>query len=43
VVGFLNQGRLFAEGSPEELLKRTQATSLDEAFTRLEEQSKVTA
>ncbi len=43
VVGFLNQGRLFAQGSPNELLERTQAASLDEAFTRLEEESKVTA
>ncbi|MCX6095817.1 MAG: ABC transporter ATP-binding protein [Candidatus Bipolaricaulota bacterium] len=41
VVGFLNQGRLFAEGSPEQLLRKTGVASLEEAFTRLEEESKV--
>jgi len=40
-VGFLNQGRLFAEGSPEQLLRKTGVASLEEAFTRLEEESKV--
>ena len=43
VVGFLSQGRLFAEGAPADLLRRTQAASLEEAFTRLEEESKIVA
>jgi ABC-2 type transport system ATP-binding protein len=37
VIGFINQGRLIAEGSPEDLLSRTGAHSLEEAFTKLED------
>ncbi len=36
-IGVLSRGRLLAEGSPAELLARTGADTLEEAFARLEE------
>ncbi len=35
-IGFLNQGRLLASGSPQAILEGTGTTTLDEAFVKLE-------
>jgi len=40
-VGFLNQGRLLIEGSPDEILERTGTGSLDDAFIALQERGEV--
>ena len=37
VVGFLSAGRLLAEGTPEEILRETEAGTLDDAFIALQE------
>ena len=42
VVGFLNAGRLLAEGSPEEILRATGAGTLDDAFIALQERGEET-
>ena len=38
IVGFLMAGRLMAEGTPDELLRKTDAEALDDAFIVLQEQ-----
>ncbi|MBI1729350.1 ABC transporter ATP-binding protein [Candidatus Acetothermia bacterium] len=39
-IGLLSQGKLIAEGAPDELLKESGADSFDEAFTALEDRAK---
>ena len=41
IVGFLMDGRLLTQGTPEEILSRTGTTNLDDAFIALQEEGKV--